>query len=137
MIQTNNLQPTNWATPAQPNLSQSFGRSMLPGRMISGLNDMRPQDVPMDGTPAFFPQNDGKYIYVKLFDENCNLKTFRYVVDTEPIKEPIPEKPTDPMLLMQSLVDKLDNMQKQIDELNQNKSTSKSDAKSYYGSKEE
>lgn len=127
MIQTNNLAPNNWSNQQQMQVAQPFGRAMLPGKMISSVSDILPQDVPMDGSPAFFPQNDGSCVYIKFFDKSCNIQTVRYVLDPEQVK--MIEKPKDPI---QAIMDRLESIEKRLDQ-----DKPKSDAKSYYGSKEE
>lgn len=110
---------------------QQPAKAILPGRIITNMQEMRPQDVPMDGSPAVFPTNDGSYIYVKYWDQDCNLQTVRYKRDDSPIA--IPEKPKDPM---QIIMERLDSMEERIAASEQKNLSTNSSAQQYYGSKE-
>lgn len=110
---------------------QQPAKAILPGRIITNMQEMRPQDVPMDGSPAVFPTNDGIYIYVKYWDQDCNLQTVRYKRDDSPIT--MPEKPKDSM---QIIMERLDSMEQRIAASEQKNLSTNSSAQQYYGSKE-
>lgn len=50
----------------------------LPCRVIGSLNDIRPSEVPMDGTAAFFVLSDGSKIYAKQWNTFGNIETAEY-----------------------------------------------------------
>lgn len=56
----------------------------LQGRMIAQVEEITPQEVPMDGSVGLFPQNDYSCIYAKQWTKDGNIQTVRYV----------PEQPT-------------------------------------------
>lgn len=56
----------------------------LQGRMVNGVDEITPQEVPMDGSVGLFPQNDYSCIYAKQWTKDGNIQTVRYV----------PEQPT-------------------------------------------
>lgn len=109
-------------------------KAILPGRVITSMQEMRPQDVPMDGSPAVFPTNDGQYVYLKFWDQDCNCQTIRYVRDNSTIQKQ--EKPKDPMQL---IMERLDEIEKRISISEQQSgggTQSSSSAEQYYGTKE-
>lgn len=56
----------------------------LQGRMVAQVEEITPQEVPMDGSVGLFPQNDYSCIYAKQWTKDGNIQTVRYV----------PEQPT-------------------------------------------
>lgn len=51
------------------------------GRFIENLQEIVPNEVPMDGRPALFPAKSLEEIYLKMWNANGEMKTFRYVLD--------------------------------------------------------
>lgn len=56
----------------------------IPGHIVNGMNDIVPNDVPMDGSCSFFPVSDGSAIYVKAWNSNGTIQTVKYVPETIP-----------------------------------------------------
>lgn len=50
----------------------------LPGRMVNNFNEITPQEIPMDTTPAVFVKNDMQEIQVKKWDNNGNIVPYTY-----------------------------------------------------------
>lgn len=50
----------------------------LPGRMVNNFNEITPQEIPMDTTPAVFVRNDMQEIQVKKWDNNGNIVPYTY-----------------------------------------------------------
>lgn len=118
-------QVNNWATANQTYPQAPFpGLSRIPGKMITSLKDIKPQDVPMDGTPAIFPTFDGNTIYVKCFDATCDMKTYEYILNPN-VQQQLPEQPKDPMAV---ILDRLDKIEHQIN--------GQTGANAYYGKEE-
>lgn len=85
--------------PEQQNFNQNIGMAAVPyqqnqgiaGKMIADLNQITANEVPMDGSVAFFPKNDMSEIYAKSWNaENGSIRTVTYkpVFDNEPKNVP-------------------------------------------------
>lgn len=57
--------------------------SMLTGRMVKSDEEILPNEVPMNGTIAFFPTNDCMTIYAKQWTRDGTIATARYVLDVQ------------------------------------------------------
>lgn len=87
MNETNGMwgQPTNMPQNRMRNAgmqgTQSFSTpqmispSYLPGRIINNPNEIRPNEVPMDGTPSVFLLNDASGVLVKWWTADGQLHT--------------------------------------------------------------
>lgn len=51
----------------------------LSGRMVTTPQEIRPNEVPMDGSVSFFPSSDGSYIYAKFWGPDGNIQTRVFV----------------------------------------------------------
>lgn len=81
----------NFMTPSQPQAPNNFNQtpmqpqiSILPGRLIKSIDEVTPQEVPMDGSISLFPQNDYSCIYAKFWTKDGNIQTVRFVPDNPP-----------------------------------------------------
>lgn len=54
------------------------------GRVVERIEDVKPNEISMDGSFHYFPLKDGTKIYVKLWDSNAQLRTFSFIPE-EPI----------------------------------------------------
>lgn len=50
----------------------------ITGRVISAFEEIAPNDVPMDGTTAYFPTKDGSTIFARAWNPNGSITTVRY-----------------------------------------------------------
>lgn len=74
----------------QPNRFQS-----IPGRLVNNLDEITPQEVPMDGSVSLFPQNDYSAIYAKTWTKDGTIATVKFVPEQpqmEPQKSPLEER---------------------------------------------
>lgn len=64
------------------------------GKMISEINQITANDVPMDGSVAFFPKQDLSEVYAKSWNADGTIRTVTYkpVLDGEPKTSAEPEK---------------------------------------------
>lgn len=64
------------------------------GKMIAELNQITANDVPMDGSVAFFPKQDLSEVYAKSWNADGTIRTVTYkpVLDGETKTVPEPEK---------------------------------------------
>lgn len=61
--------------------------SPITGRVVNSLDDITVQEVPTDGTVAWFPSADGSCVYGKRWTPDGNITTMRFVpeaADTAP-----------------------------------------------------
>lgn len=54
----------------------------FPGRYVEGLDEVKPNEVPMDGQLALFPTKDLSVIYLKSWSGDGRILNFRYILDT-------------------------------------------------------
>lgn len=70
---------------------QMFGQQMQSnvfGKMIQAPTDIMPGDIPMNGTPCFFPMQDGSAIYMKAWSADGTINTMRFLPENPATKEP-------------------------------------------------
>lgn len=102
MPNTLNNQPfgnSSYPMPSTPNTNQP---ASLSGRIITQNENIIPQEVSMDGTPSFFPAQDGSAIYVKQWAPDGSR-----IMTTKFVPENIPEstnKSTE-QIIMENLVE--------------------------------
>lgn len=58
------------------------------GKMIQAPTDIMPGDIPMNGTPCFFPMQDGSAIYMKAWSADGTINTMRFLPENPATKEP-------------------------------------------------
>lgn len=64
----------------------------ITGRVVSSPDEIQVQEVPTDGTVAWFPSADGSCVYGKRWNPSGKIDTFRYLpeaVKAEPKEDPI------------------------------------------------
>lgn len=109
-----NPQPYQPFAPASTPLSQVTPQ--LHGRTVSQLNDVTPQDVPMDGSMAFFPLSDGTAVFGKRYNSDGTITTVRYA--PEPTKQPQEEPDFN-----KYIIDRLDSIEEAIEGISKQGST--------------
>lgn len=82
------------------------------GRFIDALTDIRPNEVPTDGRPALFPNNDLSEIYLKSWGADGLIRTFRYTLDTSTDlnSQPIQQTSADSYQQLASRLDQLEEL---------------------------
>ena len=80
-----------------PNLYQNqLNRfQSIPGRLVNNLDEITPQEVPMDGSVSLFPQADYSAIYAKTWTKDGTIATVKFIPEqpqTVPQKSPIEER---------------------------------------------
>lgn len=86
----------------QPNRFQS-----IPGRLVNNLDEITPQEVPMDGSVSLFPQNDYSAIYAKTWTKDGTIATVKF----------IPEQPTSAVPQKSPIEERLDRIDQRFDHL--------------------
>ena len=67
----------------------------IPGRLVNNLDEITPQEVPMDGSVSLFPQNDYSAIYAKTWTKDGTIATVKFIPEQpqmEPQKSPLEER---------------------------------------------
>lgn len=80
--------------------SMNMQSAYIPGRMVNDISEIRPNEVPMDGSVSLFPINNGSCIYVKCWSPDGTIKTMKYVPEQIPAE---PQGPTEFEQLMSRL----------------------------------
>lgn len=89
-----NPQQTYMPQTPQPVSSQEpMAIPHLIGRSISANDQIPPKEIPSDGSPAYFPMQDGSAILVKVWTGNGTINTVRYI--PEQVQQASPQTPTD------------------------------------------
>lgn len=70
----------------QPQIQQSMPQQIagINGRIVQAVENINANEVPMDGSMAFFPKQDLSEIYVKGWNANGTINTIVYKPYTEP-----------------------------------------------------
>lgn len=77
------MQPQRPVTPRFSSLDPSL---TLPGFYVLSEDEIRPGDVNMDGSIAFFPSKDLQKIYIRQWNKNGELERLTYVL-ANPVSE--------------------------------------------------
>lgn len=101
------------------------------GKYINNVEEIAPNEVPMDGTLAFFPKLDGSEIYAKFWDKEGKLNTIKFVQEntnaantnkfmpehennTQNVPFSIPSKETN-FITLDTILERLDEIVKLLD----------------------
>lgn len=92
-------QSGNYVTQSQtyqnPYIQQPSRFQSIPGRTVNNLDEITPQEVPMDGSVSLFPQADYSAIYAKTWTKDGTIATVKFVPEQpqmEPQKSPLEER---------------------------------------------
>lgn len=96
----------------QPYFQQPQQMPVLVGRSVQRLDEIKPDDIPMDGRVGYFPLADLSCIVAKQWTNEGSIATVRYIPEAAQ-KAPESTETTS----MQDVIDRLDKIQKVLDEL--------------------
>lgn len=82
------------------------GMPGLHGRIISNPEEIKLNEIPMDGTASLFPMNDDSCIYAKAWGQDGKIQTYRYIREDA---EPVDKGPSEFSQVMTRL-DKIEQM---------------------------
>lgn len=82
----------------------------IAGRMVGAPSEIVPNEVPMDGSVAFFPTSDGSAIFAKAWNPNGTISTVQYA----PLGNDQPEEAAGPTLA--DVLSRLDDLESLIGE---------------------
>lgn len=108
----------------QNNFGQNGGTSMMQpspelpfvGRYINSIEEVMPREIPMDGRVAIFPSQSLEEIYLKAWDRNGSIKTFRYVLD--PMQNLNAQNQTQDSNMGSLILERLDQLEQRLNEAN-------------------
>lgn len=109
--------PMNWSQ----NGPRYAAPSTLPGRQISSIDEIMPNDVPMDGSVSFFPVRDGSCVYAKFWNRQGTIDTIKFVPAVATSAENIENAQPD---FAQEIIRRLDKIEKSLNLNGNRKSTS-------------
>ena len=79
---TNSYQQQPDAQQMQPNYQQAPVPQQIKGingRVIGNVNEVTPNEVPMDGNISLFPMNDYSCIYAKMWNTDGTIQTVKFI----------------------------------------------------------
>lgn len=126
MNQGANYQPQGWQNPYQsqyPIYNPPQNQVRLPydnaqsnppvmqinGRVVSSNDEIKPNEVPMDGSISLFPISDYSAIYAKQWDKNGLLQMVKYIPE-HPVQSPATEQND----ILSEIRQRLDNIEKKL-----------------------
>ena len=77
--------------PQVPSITPTATQPTLTGHLVASPDEIKPNDIPMNGQAAYFPSQDGKVIYAKAWNTDGSIATVRYVAESA---EETPSQPT-------------------------------------------
>lgn len=77
----------------QPQMPQYQQKQFSPitGRIVSNAEEIMVQEVPTDGSIAWFPSADGSCVYGKRWTPDGNITTLRFVPEAVEPAQPVPD----------------------------------------------
>lgn len=119
-MQPNPVMRSNWNQPTMTQNPYSYGTQQLPmnvqpqmnrpplyGRVVLNPEEITVQDVPTDGSAAFFPAADYSCIYARQWGNDGLIRPVKYV--PEKTEEPSPVQNTD---VLSVIMERLDSIEK-------------------------
>lgn len=109
----------------QNNFGQNGGNMFGPpadppfvGRYIDAIDEVMPKEIPMDGRAAIFPTKSLEEIYLRAWDRNGTIKTFRYILDPNQIlNTPSMQEPD----MGSKILERLEQLESKLNETQANK----------------
>lgn len=115
-------QPAPWEQQGWKTFVQEKPMPII-GRWVNSFDEIKPRDVPMDGSICFFPQNDYTCIYAMVWGNDGTIKPFRFIPEVNVVQQPEDQEQTvDPVKnilaeFMSTMNTRLDSLERRIDNL--------------------
>lgn len=87
--------PTSMPTFIPAAQQQTQQPTFVQGRVVESEGDIKPNEIPMDGSVTFFPKSDYSVVFGKTWTENGTIRSMRYLLEQEnpaPKEEPKSEQ---------------------------------------------
>ena len=113
---TNPYQQQPDAQQMQPNYQQAPVPQQIKGingRVIGNVNEVTPNEVPMDGNISLFPMNDYSCIYAKMWNTDGTIQTIKFI----PVVDNVQEAPQAKQLTDEhynNIVERLDKIEQML-----------------------
>ena len=59
---------------------------VIPGRIVMNEEEIKANEIPMDGTPALFIKNDFSCVWSKTWNSNGSINTSKFVLEQAPVQ---------------------------------------------------
>lgn len=105
------VMPNTTAYPMTNNL-----RGVLPGRSVANIDEVAPNELPMDGGVAIFPKNDMSAIYVRSLNGDMSVSERVYIPAPEDFKE-TPSEEKAPEVSNADILQGIVNMTDQLNDM--------------------
>lgn len=102
----------------QSQQSPSYARPMIIGKVVNRVEEVTPNDIPMDGSYGIFPMQDRSMIFLKRWNADGTITTEKFVkevveeIPKEPVKDPVDEKLTTIQFDIDQLKEAFDRIEK-------------------------
>lgn len=83
-------EPPSYGRTSTPTTARQTGFPVIYGRPVNAIEDVMPNEVPMDGNISVFPKTDWTVIYAKVWTSDGTLRTFKFIPE-----ETIPTRSND------------------------------------------
>lgn len=113
----------------------------IPARIIASPEEIAPNEVPSDMTPALFLQNDSKAIYMAVVNRRGVIDQFKYVLEQQSTEEPVQNESSVASVDFEELTNKvmtrLDDVMAELDQVKKMTRTQNRYHKPYYSKQKE
>lgn len=105
-----NMQQPAMQTQPVPNQSPQT----LTGRTVNALDEIKLEEVPMNGNPSIFPLSDNSCIYTKVWGTDGTIITKKYI----PVENDIPKESVNASgdSVLNTIMERLDKIEKMLAE---------------------
>lgn len=80
---------------------------VIPGRMVMNEEEIKANEIPMDGTTSLFVKNDFTRIWAKTWNSNGSINTFTFVLEQAPVQNTSSDEDLRTQIF--NRLDKIDN----------------------------
>lgn len=105
-VQQNPRPQLPYANNSQPNQTHSL---LLSGRTVNTVDEIKPNEVPMDGSISLFPLSDYSCIYAKQWGTDGLINTVKYIPDLNQAPKDSPAEDFNALIL-----ERLDSIEKKL-----------------------
>ena len=112
-----NIPNQNYPTQPQQSPLQSYQQRppIIPGRVVADINEVTPNEIPMDGRVSLFPKNDYSCIYAKAWNSDGTITTVKFVAE-QPSSSAEPAQNNIEVALA-SIKEQVDKIDKRLDRM--------------------
>lgn len=88
----------------------------IPGRLVDSEEEIKPNEVPMDGRASLFPKRDFSSIYAKAWNSNGTIQTIEYIPKIQDTQQSVEGAVAVPVSsdVNNQILERLDNIEKML-----------------------